>query len=44
MTEEKNWPIGDWRISGNDPRNKDRKQFGSTSFLVSTSCVVFNSI
>ena len=42
VDSEKNWPIGDWRISSNNPRNKCRKQFGSTSLLVSPSCEVFN--
>ena len=32
---EKNWPIADWRVSNNNPRNNCGTHFGSSSLVVS---------
>ena len=34
-TGKKNWPIADWRVPSNNPRNNCVTQFGSSSLVVS---------
>ena len=36
--KEKNWPMADRRVPSHDPRNHCRKNFGSSSLLVSKRC------